>query len=34
MAAGALYLALLVLFGQLGRKQLLMAGSILQKRGA
>lgn len=33
-AAGALYLGLLVLFGQLGRKQLLMAGSILQKRGA
>ena len=32
--AGALYLGLLVLFGQLGKKQLMMAGSILQKRGA
>ncbi|HZQ49626.1 MAG TPA: lipopolysaccharide biosynthesis protein [Candidatus Dormibacteraeota bacterium] len=31
--AGALYLGLLVLFGQLGKKQLMMAGSVLQKRG-
>jgi O-antigen/teichoic acid export membrane protein len=32
--AGAVYLGLLVVSGQLGRKQLMMAGSILQKRGA
>ncbi len=32
--AGALYLGLLFLFGEVGRKQLMMAGSMLQKRGA
>lgn len=32
--AGVLYLALLVLFRQLGREQLILAGSLLQKRAA
>jgi lipopolysaccharide exporter len=32
--AGVLYLGLLVVFRQLGRDQLILAGSLLQKRGA
>jgi O-antigen/teichoic acid export membrane protein len=32
-AAAGLYLALLILFRQLGREQLILAGSLLQKRG-